>query len=486
MGRIVKFDIAQMAGTHNVDRRQYSLAGGDGHAISILADRLNSGAGINAGTMAGVAASIIRPDSVVGPTAVIDGGWNQDRGRYVMVFRNELPGGAVEDHYVTGYTSHMGAISMASGLRMVLDPQMRFYIDNITVMRYMPQGIGMAGSIRESSQVLYQPYMPGMDITSQAQSARPVDLFNTLGENYLPGDTRGTFINGVKLSGLENNNPAHFMAKTLQAASNSFTDASSGWKSNPIHNAASLVQETYTDANPFLLDLGRFTQFKQHGFVTWGELTRMQSDLDDLTRLVKFDAVRANPMDCDPMRGSRNEDIIATMVAQGAPAIMMSLGITSLTFKATNRIAGGSDIIITNMMSYLPSTDLSIYVEPVRAKFKTTLLYDASNSDQIPYEMDGTLDLAGFSYINVNAGSGMGAIPFAVPTICGSLIAPTVVRNRLSLDVLSQSMESLINQLPWATNRQPHHMVPGGLAVPGSASAPQQMPSLTTGFGAGV
>lgn len=162
--------------------------------------------------MAGTVASIIRPDSTVGPTAIIDGGWNQDRGRYVMIFRNELPGGAIEDHYVTGYTSHMGAISVASGMRMAFDPQMRFYIDNLTVMRYMPHGGGMAGAIRESSQVLFQPFVAGMDVTSQAQSARPVDLFTTLGGNYLPGDTRGTFINGVKMSSLENNNPAHFMA----------------------------------------------------------------------------------------------------------------------------------------------------------------------------------------------------------------------------------------------------------------------------------
>lgn len=437
----------------------------------------NNGTIINGQAIAPIAGMIIQPEASPSGLAQISQGWGNQRLRFLLELAFTSPMGDVTSQYLTGYTNYPGVTRLMNAVdRVAFDPAMELYINNIiTVNRSKYNGIELP-RMWDASQLIFQT-SPVSNIGFQQPAPNtqflmtPEEVLNRVGISYYnqPNvnvtDLRSKLnIAGMAKSRRTNCLPATYLARTVNELHNQRLSNSDDQFFNMASNAAKNLSELpdYTDK---ALNLLNTLSFNTRGSITYGELNDVCVDLDNKTAFIdktistsQINATQsaahtnfllhgAQRGTAAPLTGSNEESIVATIVAQGVPAIMSDLMLTSISFSATNLTTTGNDfsIVIHGFKTFLTDVDVTPQLQQFVYRLKNEIMATVTFNGQKPIKLDATIDILGDTFLGIQMHSHN--YEYQVPSFCDALLTPVVTNSLQQLDTVAGTVHGLVSAL---------------------------------------
>lgn len=437
----------------------------------------NHGSIISAQTIAPIASQIIAPEASPSGLAQISNGWSNQRIRFLLELAFTSPMGEVTSQYLTGYTNYPGVTRVAgSADRVAFDPDMCLYINNIiTINRGRYNGVELP-RMYEASQLIFQTgAVSNLGLQQPAPNSQflmtPEEVLNRIGVSYYgqPNvavtDLRGKLnLAGMAKSRRSNCLPSVYLAKTVNELHNQQISNSD----DQFFNMASIAARNLTELPDFTdkaLNLLNELHFKTRGFITYGELNSLCPDTDNKTAFIdktvatsqinaqqsashmNFLLHGAQRGSSAPLTGSNEESIVATIVAQGVPAIMTDLMLTSISFSANNLSAVGNDFNITihGFKTFLTDVDVTSQLQQFIYRLKNEILQSVTFNGQKPLKLDATVDVLGDTFIGIQMHSHQ--YEYQVPSFCDALLTPVVASNIQQLDTVASTVHGLVSAI---------------------------------------
>lgn len=297
-------------------------------------------------TIGRIASNMVRPMGHAGK-AYIDGGWGRQRMRFAMLV--EVQGGRYhQTHlYITGYTDDARFAENRDG-RFTIDPDMRMYFNSVTeVALMMSQRDGREARrprVTAHDQILSKR---SIDTRDTAALLRPSDLFRRhanadmgeiaarrVGVHDTTRNLVGSFSQNLTLSTRRNNSPTSYLQRSVDTylrSSEAVDDHDvAGWGSDQdgiLDEAASRLKENILSANQFFdKSLGDETNYFRQGYITYGELIRLNPDFDedDLVGIRPLrDRDRSQYETSSSNRSDTPENMAREILRGAIPAIML-------------------------------------------------------------------------------------------------------------------------------------------------------------------
>lgn len=434
--------------------------------------------------LAGIAGDIVKPQSEVMGQVLIPQGWGERRLRFTLEACFTSNGGVMSRQYVSGWTDHVGATRSGS-----IDPRMRLFVNTVVELKDTMQRtvagaqniIGVADAshvISPASKTMsaygYQGYPhQGLDLMT------PQDvLMQMMCDDYTgvsSGDVTvenmatGTYENAARKSRRSNNISTNYLSRSLNAiAAAELAVLETGNITLPqcevYGNAAQTMMERPIGADKFLALLDERTTFQQHHSVAWSELLALQPTLDDVTVIAFCDQQVLRPPsqrgEAESMHGATQETLIATIISQSVPAIMMDLMLTEFSFKATNLTLDGQPIVTPmHYRSFAEKLDIRPYVQRFIDRFLMEVMNDITHHNQAGVVIIADVDVLGDSRISVQYNNGQ-LTPFVIPSFSDARFSPIVTPNRQNLNMLTSALTMMgqhLGQNNVEFTQQTHH-----------------------------
>lgn len=479
--RIEQLILTETGTYQDVVRRSYET-NVDGDTVSRVASVTDGGRSISSEALGSIAGSIIRPS--LDFTAVgIDNGWGEKRFRFCLLLNLGRSGHTGEIlQYVSGYTDHLGATQAGN-----VDPNMIMYFnDSITLARSQENvpGLGLQTRTRivDSSHILTAASNRRMSMDDAEVALRPEDVFSSMQNEHRFGsnltdvyDQRSIIVAPTK-SQRANGRQANWLSRTLSAYSNRAlsVEGGSGDYDDTINSARGVVRENDIYEDRFFNSLMRLSSYKTEMSVTFDELVSIFDIHDNCIDLIYQGGVRDARPPADRNReqegwyGGDTETMIATILSQAIPGILIGCAMTGVEFMATNRVSAGFgepyDIKILNTGSLTEGMDQSSSIRRFRDLLAVEILPGLTNNNMMDIDIYMYCDI--FDDINIEVSIGGGpSIPYFNPTYCDHLSAPVVSANgRDSLQHLSSDLSHLMTEV--VTSGKPNNssdlILPGG------------------------
>lgn len=412
--------------------------------------------------LAGFAGNILQPMAEAQSSVFIPNDFSNRRCVFLMEVTTRTQHGSDITEIITGYTNHLGLSLQTKSI----DPNMQFWINNSVTVRRINSGTQLGNqlfsTVTDASHVLIPPTVMGgapsplMGVGQMAGGLRtmtPADVVGEISKSSFPNaqvdDYRG-MLSGtdVRKSKRINGVMAHYLSKTVtginQAAMSA--DAVSTDPLGMFSNARDLIRESYLSNDAFLTFLSEYTSFKNFRCVTYGELCSVFPALDNVTKVsILGNAARNNlPMagQTEYMSTATKETVIATILSNAVPALMMDLMITSLNMEATNETLDGSVFVrVDNILSFA-DVDMTQYIERFRYLMSTVVYPDISDCNQSAVTIRMNVDIMANSRIQISVNSGP-YVDYTIPTFCDALFAPVITPNPMNLSTIANVVSCL-------------------------------------------
>lgn len=444
-------------GTYNDQYLRPFASQMDGHIVQQFQELTQGGADVSAMALSGVAGNLIKPAAVPIGQVQIANGWDTRRFRFLMEVETQAGyGGAVCREVLTGYTDHTGAT-----LSGHIDPMMRIYVNNVISLRTTivmgPNGREAVTSVSDSSHVLFSGYgnapygIPG----NSMYTMRPEDVMNAMSAETVTGDvtdTRTVFLRGPRRSRRTNGLAPDYVSRMIQGLHYAFSDpdAFSATAGDIYMNARDKVRDEIASRDPFLGKLMRETSYTENGFITYGELCRMQPETDHVCHAVLPGKTQQVGQAQTFERGqgefwhvSTPEAVIATALSHSVPALMMDLMITQVEFAATNQtMEPGFTVMMHHIAGFTDGIDMTPYLQRFIEHLKVKILQDLTNNNMLDFNLHMRVDVLGETFISVQVGSNP-AVPFVTPSFCDALITPMMTNNQSHLQMVAHDIGTL-------------------------------------------
>lgn len=466
--RVAKL-ILQESGTYNVlYHRPYktTVTPHDLENITTRIDQTN-GQKITGSLLAGVASNILSPSASPEGNINIPNGWNERRIRFVMEVHVDTSMSSNIIYFFQGFTSHLGITPSGH-----IDPNMEFYINSfIRVSRLTqqtPYGTYLKDIVTESAHVLNGSLQNNMSNLNNPYIMRPQDIFHGIQSNYLNNvyinnnsgsviDTRITLGNNQGLrSKRDNNLPANYLANIIDSFQNGNMLAEFGQENHDVMSrCASLVVEEPISENIFIRAINNVKGYSLGASFNFGDLEKVDPNINAVTNYITLGQVQINQLHTAGQtaywNASDRETLVATILSNSVPAIMMDLMISKLHFRTTNDSIGGvvNTIIIDGKS--LTDADISGNFQYFKTRLEKEILYDISFGNQDIYLIEMQVDLFGETKISVSL-SGGPVIMYAVPSFCDSLTVPVIAGSKDSYFNVVHDFEVIMNNVNTANN----------------------------------
>lgn len=425
--------------------------------------------------IAAVAGRMIKPRAMAGHAIGIAGGWGNRRLRFLMIVEFPVGLGNSQLEVITGYTDHVG-VSM-HGRAPVLDPHMRFYINNTVSIRVTNQQFG-GGQVQPCYTVIEAAHLivpvvnaaGNLMTTHQSPTThlmRPQDVLGAWQATTLPGDTVDTrnqmLGNTVKMSRRSNGLAPEYLTRITNAIVGSETTVAEtiGLKRDEVYTATRArddVREPMAARDQFLrfINNGANSEFQWERNVTYGSLRGMfpNIDADEITSFTPRNSVVRNDF-AAPERGMTESlggagplQSIAVQLANMLPAIMMDLMLAEVNMEISNQTLDGVPFVKIG-------ENASRCFVPVDSTPYATLFAQRVVKEVFPALTDGNnIALHGFIYVDILGTThmrisyaGSHITDFMVPTFCDGLFAPTVTDQGSNLTSMATQIHDLATPL---------------------------------------
>lgn len=457
--RMTKFLIVQ-SNTYNDQMSRPFSTNFDGHLVAQFKEATHHGSTYNPTALAGVAGAFLRPQAEATAMVAIPNGWDQRRFRFSMEFETATAFQGSLRQVVTGYTDHPGAT--ADGQAM--DQNMRLYFNNSIHLQaahaMTPHGAVETLRVADASHVLFPGQ--GTQFNGQPtglQTMRPEDVIGSISTQVLSDanvvDCRSSLDTaGIKKSRRNNLLAPEYVAKTMTAIDQAHKLADSTADHATIYESArATVRETLTTHDFFLSALNQFSStFRYHGYVTYGELCRLFPETEHVRTIVLPGPTQR--MTAMPSRGMTEswtmptqETVVATILANAIPAVMMDCMLTKVTFVATNQTLNGQpDLQIREAASFTSGIDMSPYLERFRVRILQEVLADITRNNMFSVNLAITCNVLADTMVQVSLDGGH-PVDYVTPSFCDGLFAPIITSTPHALSTVAHDMDMLFNNV---------------------------------------
>lgn len=424
----------------------------------------NRGSSINGALLAGITSSILKPSATPESDIYIPNGWNERRIRFILEIHITTNTGSSYVYYFQGYTTHLGV-----GVNGAVDPTMEFIINSFIrvnrVSQYTPSGIIVRDIINESAHVI-NGQIQYQQTNTDTYLMRPQDIFTGVQSSYLDNaysyykdssqggglaDTRISLNNESIRSSRVNNLPANYMAKIIDnyQTGTKLADFGQG-QEDILSQCKGLCFEPSILENIFIKAISNIKgQYNATSF-TFGELETIDPNSRNVTNYITLGNVRENALhvagQTSYWNGSDRETLVATILSNAIPAVMMDLMISKIHFRSTNHDYGGIVNTVIIDAKSLTNADLSANFEVFKKRLEREIMYDITYGNQETYMLEIRADLFGESMISLSIGSNP-MITYTTPSYCDSLTSPIMTSNKNNFINVVHDFETLFNNV---------------------------------------
>lgn len=440
--RIKKFLIHE-TGTYNQQYRRPYNTNLDGRTLGILQEKLHNADKIAPSMLAGVANQFIAPSPTPEKPIDLIGGWGERRMRFMMELEHNYCTGGQTVLVILGYTNYNG-ISHGGHV----DPNMEFYVNSTLHIRNTqvntPMGNQLHTAVIDSSLLLVDNNWNG--IHSQGdQRMRPMDVYSTMSRTHLPTgsnvlDMRATNSNTAAKSRRSNNLAGNFAANILQNYQAAADAAEFGVGEQEIlASARGFASEHLVGKDPFLSAMSDFRGMPIGNTFTFDNLRRLDPNVDNVTiAQIMLPAERTTVHTAGQTAewgGSDRETVVATILSQSVPALLMDLALTRIVFKASNRDISNQITIGIYDVGGFSSGDQSFAMQMFQQRLEHEVLRNISFDNETDFAIEMQVDLLGETWIRMMLDN-KAQVDFVAPSFCDALSVPVLTMNQdLSMDL---------------------------------------------------
>lgn len=420
------------------------------------------GGEITGSTLAGVASAIVTPTSYHNGEINIPLGWAERRIRFILEAHVTTRFGSEMVFYFQGFTSHLGVTNNGA-----IDPNMEFYINSfirITRMqKYTQVGLISRDVITDSANVIngqiirdnnYSASADAMlmrpqDIFAGMQTAYIRDAYNYHNNNQNIHDTR-LYLTGSVRSKKSNNLPCNYVGKIVDSYQASLVNSFSTADTKDAYSQArDYTNEENLNQNEFLVALARAKGMPDVTSFKLADLARIDPNVNAVTSYVTLGPAREQLHHAGQTSywgASDRETLVATILSNAVPAIMMECMISKIYFSSTNHdYTGTMNTVIADVRS-LTDTDMTSNYEQFKRRFEREVMYDITYGGQDLYMVTINADLFGDTYITLSIGNGSEVV-FNTPSFCDGLMTPVVTTNKDSYYGAINDFDHLMNSI---------------------------------------
>ena len=457
VGLVITKFLIQETGTYNEQfRRPYQTVGDDANVLRVIQSHLLGVETFTPNMMNGIASSFISPTAVFEKKIDISNGWDQPRMRFMLESVNTDYTGTSTTEVVLGYTDHNGIIAGSGSL----DPNMEFYINSIVRVRNSRRitevGNQSYSSVFDNSHLLVNSNWTDVFDSQPEHQMRPEDIFSTMSRSHLHGlgdiiDGRNVGTNVAVKSRRSNNVGGSYMASVVQGymASSAGLDEFGQNAKEILTEARKNYGELPTLTDPFLSAIAGVRNSPIGKVFTLRDLYRICPHLDNVTRAQALLPVERATVhragQSEYWDGSDRTTVVATILSQSVPAIMMDLGITNVIFKATNETFGNQiNVDVFEILGFNDDLDLP-GIELIN-KLKNSVLRDISFNGQHSFCIEMKIDLMGETRILISINR-ENEVEFVTPSFCDALSVPVLTNSEHLNMKIANDFSSLFTYL---------------------------------------
>lgn len=431
---------------------------------------------ISHNVIAGLAPEIIRPMGQYEGYATIENGWQERRMRFMAeVVIRQSTSNVIERRILSGYTDHFGVTG--HGHDAHIDPMLKLYINNITVLRDYETPVGgviaTTTQFNGSQQVLNGGFRegaygrPGAGTDYSVSSADVVGMVGTfamMGEGATFGnDARASFQDSpVRLVNRADLLPGRYLATALESYRRAYTEQ--GYDASEFHIAdearaiALAAGNTLTQtADPLMDLLNRETEWRDlgRGYLTYGEILQMDHSVDSRVQVtVMSPPQRAKAHvagQTTPWTAGGNEGVVASILASEIPALMSMLTLTRVTFTCTNATIDGYPYLEPVMNELTPKSfsnaqNWHYLLQEFKSRFLIEVLPVVTRNGQMIVNLSIDVDLQNEARFGISV-NGSQEEEFAAPVFADHAFSPLITANFDNVSRLGSDMTALVQNV---------------------------------------
>jgi hypothetical protein len=456
--------ILQESGTYNpVFSRPY-ISHVDNTILDNLSYRLeqNQDTKLKNGALSGLSSSIVMPSPTHQGEVYIPNGWNERRIRFVLEVHCTPAVGNTMIYYFQGFTTHLGVTAQGN-----IDPNMDFVINSfirVTRTQTMTQvGVQYRDVVTDKGQVI------NGQLISQGQNMdvyglRATDVYAGIQSGYLnqgfqyqqPGstmvDTRYMHNSDAFLSNKADAMPSHYVGNILENVIRHQSLLEFGAEQQDLYSECrnSLKEATVLE-NPFMRCVKNVRGYGTGTTFSFGDLMKIDPNVKNNAIYNTLQGTRQMPQmgeagQMSYWNGADRNTLVATMLGNAVPALMMDLLISKIVFRSTNQdMAGMINTVLIDAKS-ISSADMRMNYENFIYRFNTEVMYDLTFGNQDIYQLEMQADMFGDTFISLSLNGGP-MVPYNTPSFCDSLMTPVITGNSDSFFKLTNDFETMFNSI---------------------------------------
>lgn len=461
--RVISVNFLEMVEHQHMGFRPYISKVTDTRVLDILPDFVReqkSGMQFKSETLNPIVNDIIGlSPNVLGGINIVNG-WNIKRYSFWILAEVVFSNNSKQNLIVEGFTDSPEIST--NGQNIFIDPELMLFVNNVTIF-----------SERSNLQTGHTSLVPVQDYNVISKNAfndpmsargvftqRPYDVASMSLQGVLAGNTSNFIIDarsslgvGEKTSTLANNNPATYVAKIINDGISAITNSNTDniFNTTAIGNMLSYVNEPSLACNGFLRQLGRIQSDYPTATTSfaWKDLTVIDPALLspscpylNVSPVINRDAfLPGSGLVCDDVSGSGNEQVFASMIANGVVDLLSRCRAYQVNVMATNH-SGFDDVKVIGMHCYDPN-EFKIQAQLFERLFEANVINLVNQNTRFSYNIAVTSSKWGDTFVKINLG--YGSYDFIYPNFANGTWSPILTNDKVSTENISKHMLTIAN-----------------------------------------
>jgi len=216
-----------------------------------------------------------------------------------------------------------------------------------------------------------------------------------------------------------------------------------------------LTYESSVFENVFIRALSNVKGYSGSVSFTFPELMKIDPNVSAVTNYISLGTTQSKQLHVAGQtaywNSSDRETLVASVLSNAIPALMMELMISKIYFRSTNSDIGGNMNTIIIDAKSLTNADLTANYELFKRRLEKEILFDITYGNQSMFMIDMSADLFGETSISVSM-DGAPMTPYTTPSFCDSLMVPVLSPNKDSYFNVVNDLEILMNNIKDSRN----------------------------------
>ena len=458
--------ILQETGTYNpMFYRPYTSSIIDTDSVNKITERIattNFDDSISPMLFSGMGMSTICPSADHDQKIYIPGDWNEKRFIFLLELECLYTNGSVLVHVIQGYTDRV-AVSYNNSI----DPDMVMFINNVSEMvKFNIRNnldVNQRVYVNGASQVISDPEW-GNNTNDRKYIMRPQDIIQGIQSNHL-GNINREFpesIGGLlEYNPMLDNNP--YKSSRVNTIPTNYLSSIIGGHIKATVQSPEFMENAggkYGKTRQYLSQkeglafenvIIRLLCSSDYGIRNYFQYKDLANKLDPnvdnvvmVGLLGRYNNQAHSAGSTAYWNGSDQQTVIATILSQAIPSLMMECLLYQVGFRATNYDYDGKiNIIFYNIVS-MTDGDSTRHITMFKNRLETEILHDITYGNIERFSLDVDSKITGDTSIKISY-AGEPFTDFTAPTFCDNLYSPVIASNGTEFVNITSDLERIIS-----------------------------------------